>query len=165
MLSHISATLPRSSSAPADGRLPARRRAGATGSPRRTATARLTRRARAALLTSAACAAGAACSALDSRTGLRHAHRPWRVSRWLRPWPRAAVVWSLYTAACPHCPECHGEGGWWTVCTDSGDPEPWQCPRCALPLAQITIPAWLDRALPHSPARRSPAFADHQPPF
>jgi hypothetical protein len=97
-------------------------------------------------------------------TAIRHAHRPWRVSRWVEcggGW----VVWSLYTAACPHCPECHGEGGRWTGGPHGDEPDFDQCSQCGPPLLEIPVPAWLDRAIPGSPARYRATYLDDEPPF
>lgn len=99
---------------------------------------------------------------------IRHAHRPWRLSRWLECGGRA-VVWSLHTAACEHCLDCDGIGGWWTSSPYSDDPDMEPCPRCAAPLAEIRIPARLDRMIPHSPTRGADLWAggriDDEPPF
>ncbi|MFI5721076.1 hypothetical protein [Nocardia sp. NPDC051750] len=103
------------------------------------------------------------------RTGrIRHAHRPWHLSRWLECGGRA-VVWSLDTALCEHCPDCAGAGGWWTSSPYSDEPEMEQCPRCATPLIEIRIPARLDRMIPRSPTRDADPWAgghiDDEPPF
>ncbi|WP_280431380.1 hypothetical protein [Nocardia brasiliensis] len=93
-----------------------------------------------------------------------HAHRPWRVSRWVEcggGW----VAWELHTAPCPHCPDCDGAGGWWTGGGPYGeDPEEQLCYRCAEPLLALQLPTWLDRAIPGSPTRFRYSDND-EPPF
>lgn len=80
------------------------------------------------------------------------------------------MVWSLYPAPCPECPDCGGAGVWWTGGGLYGDdPDIEECSRCMEPLAEIRIPARFDRLLPsHSPALVpwDPAAArDDDPPF
>ncbi|WP_107661310.1 hypothetical protein [Nocardia suismassiliense] len=96
---------------------------------------------------------------------IRHAHRPWRLSRYSDRDGRE-VVWEVHTAVCPHCPECGGAGGRWTGTGPYGDePEMTECTHCSSPLVEIRIPAWLDRTIPHSPVRTRTRHPDTEPPF
>ncbi|WP_157227524.1 hypothetical protein [Nocardia asiatica] len=99
---------------------------------------------------------------------MRHAHRPWRLSRYLEQTnPTERVIVALRSARCPHCPQCGGDGGWWTASGPHGDDDPdwWECDKCRRPLATVRYPGWLDRALPRSLLRRADRCVDTGPPF
>ncbi|NQE72667.1 hypothetical protein NG2371_07160 [Nocardia gamkensis] len=103
---------------------------------------------------------------------IRHMRRLWlnlpmyrlpRISRWVEcggGW----VAWELHTAPRFDCPDCDGEGGWWTGGPDGDEPDMVACGRCSEPLVAVRIPAWLDRMIPRSPTRVPDGYWD-DPPF
>lgn len=78
----------------------------------------------------------------------RHAHLPWRISRWTECGGRA-MWWELHSGSCPHCPACGGKG---YIVRGSGphgdDPEFDGCDCCGAPLLCVRLP------LPRSLAER-----------